>query len=211
MKMFRQTTARPTAGFTLIELLTVIAIVGILASAVLVAINPSARIQASYDAQQKSEIGQIANALEAYATAHSGQYPSTSDVKRCDNCGADDNPNTTYTATDWVPSLVDDKFIKQLPHSPFNGQNKYPSICPSGSSYGYVYVSNGTDYKLMAYCTVIGGLNDTETSSTYCSDASYDESHFTANPAGHTALKSMVDPRRPSYAYAIYSKGYTCR
>lgn len=64
-------------GFTLIELLIVIAILGILAAAVLVAVNPAKRQNQAKDSQTKSDIGQIATALQAYfTTPGSGSYAS---------------------------------------------------------------------------------------------------------------------------------------
>lgn len=63
-----------TKGFTLIELLVVIAIIGILAAVVLVAINPAARIAEANDSKAKSNLGQVATALEACYTANQGSY-----------------------------------------------------------------------------------------------------------------------------------------
>lgn len=56
-------------GFTLIELLIVIAILGILAASVLVAINPVKRINQAKDSTIKSDIAQIATAMQTYYTA----------------------------------------------------------------------------------------------------------------------------------------------
>lgn len=68
-------------GFTLIELLIVIAILGILAASVLVAINPVKRINQAKDSTIKSDIAQIATAMQTYYTAKgtAGQayYPDT--------------------------------------------------------------------------------------------------------------------------------------
>jgi prepilin-type N-terminal cleavage/methylation domain-containing protein len=50
-------------GFTLIELLIVIAIIGILAAAILVAVDPVRRIQASRDARRSSETNALLNAV----------------------------------------------------------------------------------------------------------------------------------------------------
>lgn len=64
-------------GFTLIELLIVIAILGILAAAVLVAVNPAKRQKQARDAGRKSDVGQVATALQAYHTSPgSGIYPA---------------------------------------------------------------------------------------------------------------------------------------
>lgn len=63
---------RTSSGFTLIELLVVVAIIGILASIVLVSLN-GARMKAR-DARRISDLKAIQTALELYATTH-GKYP----------------------------------------------------------------------------------------------------------------------------------------
>ncbi|OGD83215.1 hypothetical protein A2165_04270, partial [Candidatus Curtissbacteria bacterium RBG_13_40_7] len=63
-----------TRGFTLIELLIVITIATILATIVMVSINPVKRKSQARDASRKSDIGQIANALKAYYTTYD-TYP----------------------------------------------------------------------------------------------------------------------------------------
>lgn len=68
-------------GFTLIELLIVIAILGILAAAVLVAINPGKRTRQAQDAKRKNDIGALATELQAYYTSPgAGSYPSSLEV-----------------------------------------------------------------------------------------------------------------------------------
>ncbi len=64
------------AGFTLIELLVVIAVLGILAAGIFVAINPLKRIGQANDVRVKSDIGQIAQASQAYYTQKLS-YPKT--------------------------------------------------------------------------------------------------------------------------------------
>jgi prepilin-type N-terminal cleavage/methylation domain-containing protein len=69
-----------TAGFTLIELLIVIAVIGVLATVVLVAIDPLEQLARSRDAGRKSSISQLSNAIQAYATVNGGNYFNRSTV-----------------------------------------------------------------------------------------------------------------------------------
>lgn len=67
-------TALTKRGFTLIELLIVMAILGVLAVVVLVAINPVQQLARTRDAGRKSGVGQIGRSLEAYYTSRGGSY-----------------------------------------------------------------------------------------------------------------------------------------
>jgi prepilin-type N-terminal cleavage/methylation domain-containing protein len=62
------------SGFTLIELLIVIAILGVLATVVLIAINPLQNLAKARDSGRQSTVGQLGHALEAYATSNNGNY-----------------------------------------------------------------------------------------------------------------------------------------
>ena len=64
-------------GFTLIELLIVIAILGILAAGILVAIDPVDKINQGNDAKVQNDASGAGRASEAYATTHNGFYPAT--------------------------------------------------------------------------------------------------------------------------------------
>lgn len=66
-------------GFTLIELLIVIAVLGILAVAVLSAINPIEQINRSKDTGSRSDSEQLVSAIERYY-ATSGWYPWMEDA-----------------------------------------------------------------------------------------------------------------------------------
>jgi len=68
------------AGFTLIELLIVIAILAILATVVLIAINPTQKLARTRDVGRISTVSQLGHAMQAYYTANSGEYPQDFDT-----------------------------------------------------------------------------------------------------------------------------------
>jgi len=87
-----------TLGFTLIELLIVMAILGVLAVVVLVAINPVQQLARTRDAGRKSAVAQVGRALEAFYTTHGGRYLLAS------NCNTDADPDL---GPDWMTCLQD--------------------------------------------------------------------------------------------------------
>ena len=170
-------------SFTLIELLIVIAILGILAAAVLVAINPGKRMGQARDAQRKNDLGQLKNALETYNVVY-GSYPSTG----CTGCWFGDAVNFGGFGYEgpggYIPNLAPDS-IKKLPqdprgHTPGANSETAWAGCKDAvegpKNSGYLYSSNGTDFKLMAHCT----------------PENYDDQKF-------------VDPARSTWAYAVWS------
>jgi prepilin-type N-terminal cleavage/methylation domain-containing protein len=89
-------------GFTLIELLIVMAILGVLAVVVLVAINPVQQLARTRDAGRKSAVTQLGHALEAYYTSHGGSYLTT--ASNCPDGG-----------TAWAQCLVDAGELSTVP------------------------------------------------------------------------------------------------
>ncbi len=75
-----RTSPQMRKGFTLIELLLVIGIIAILASIVIVAINPTKQLGDARDAQRRSDVNTILNAVYQYAIDNNGNLPTGIDT-----------------------------------------------------------------------------------------------------------------------------------
>lgn len=64
-----------TKGFTLIELLIVIAIIGILAAVVIIAVNPGRQLAQANNSQRRSDANATLNSLGQFAADNAGLYP----------------------------------------------------------------------------------------------------------------------------------------
>ena len=95
-------------GFTLIELLVVIALIGVLST--LIMANLNAARERSRDIQRKSDLKNIATALELYNNSHSA-YPAN------------------------LTALTDGSFISAIPADPLGEDRTYTYTFVSSDSY----------------------------------------------------------------------------
>ena len=68
---------RILGGFTLIELLIVVAIIGILSTVLVVAVNPGRQLAKARDSQRKTDLVAILSGVMQYGSEHSGDLPDT--------------------------------------------------------------------------------------------------------------------------------------
>lgn len=112
-------------SFTLIELLVVVAVIGLLASVVLVSMK-GARAKAR-DAQRKQDINQIEKALLLYWNEHE-QFPGE---RWCDSSRGSCDASCPCGEDNWSPTsqiwqkLVGEGFMGSLPKDPINNTTYY--------------------------------------------------------------------------------------
>jgi prepilin-type N-terminal cleavage/methylation domain-containing protein len=158
-------------AFTLIELLVVIAIIGLISTIAVTAFGSSQ--MSARNARRKADMIQITKALDLYYDTW-GAYPSTGGAFRggvgtdygnypyVDTLNASPANCRDLATQSWIPGLTSCGYMSVLPRDPGTAKrnpNSKDSGCWSRTSNGYLYVSNGNNYALLAYCTPEGTLS----------------------------------------------------
>lgn len=140
----------PRKAFTLVELLVVIAIIGLLSSVAVVALNGAGAN--ARNAKRKADLVQISKALELYYSDN-GAYPTTGGSANWHGAPTTYGAYPDSGAGAWIPGFQN--YMAQLPRDP--DTNRPRTYCPTVPTWaGYIYTSNGTDYKVLAHCTPEG-------------------------------------------------------
>ena len=140
-------------GFTLIELLVVIAVIGVLATIVLLAVNPAEQLARGRDTSRESAITQIGRALQSYYTAQSpSAYPAV--------------------ATNSFDTLVTSQDMKTVPVNPTYATaptvncaaaNLQSTTTPASN---YCYMLNAGSTEALVYGRMESTLNNSKCSAT---------------------------------------------
>lgn len=147
-------------GFTLIELLIVIAVLGVLAAGVIVALDPVERINQANDARAQQDIGVVGRSAETYATTHDGNYPF--DIPTLKSSGETkvdvslNEPSANYNYQSFVPGAPN----SCVPATPANCTSfvavselmskRFNSVCAVGEDAFFKY--DTTNGKACAVC-----------------------------------------------------------
>lgn len=108
-------------GFTLIELLIVVALIGILAVALLSAINPVEQGRKARDAGRKSDAAELLNAYERY-NATFGCYPWNSGSAQTVTCGT--TIRSAAVNADFTTVTADGRLLPSLGGTNYSGEIK---------------------------------------------------------------------------------------
>src|SRR3989344_1460195 len=130
-------------GFTLIEILIVIGIIAILATIVIVAINPARQFAQARDTQRTSNINAILNAVGQYVADNKGDLPIEIQLTTPENISTAGADLCTTLMPTYIPSLTSD------PTSP-SGQ-----ITNCSTSYNTLYSIVKDAQDRVTVCTTV--------------------------------------------------------
>lgn len=136
---------RNEKGFTLVELLIVVAIIGILAGVVLIAINPGETLRKSRDATRLSDLDSVARALNLALAEETITFPTATSGGSSSLAGG---TPTAVDGTGWVtaqpvaPSAGLGQYLSALPLAPNHSNTTTPEA--------YVFYTDGVNYELNA-------------------------------------------------------------
>lgn len=121
--------SRSTKGFTLLEILLTIGIIAVLATVVMVSLDPVTRFQDARDSRRLSDIQSILSAVHQYVIDNQGSYPTGLDTTERhigtagSGCaiGGECSVGGDGDCVDLETTL--ERYLKDIPFDPENGSS----------------------------------------------------------------------------------------
>ncbi len=116
-----------SSGFTLLELMIVMAIIGILSTVLMVAVNPGRQLAKARDTQRQTDVVAVMSAIYQYASEHSGEIPDTDGVSTTSNfpttltCIGSTSPCFNLAGAGASGDTIVPVYMAQLPMDPKTG------------------------------------------------------------------------------------------
>lgn len=148
------------SGFTLMELLMVTALVAVLSTVIIMAVNPAKRIQLARDAARKNDLSQLSEAIVAYYTRNQAQKLPAQDSQA--HWSTDGSPPQDAAGSGWIPEDLSQD-VKILPVDPINNlQHSYRYFAdPNQGSDGFKIDAAMEADSQAAKNANDGGIDDT--------------------------------------------------
>jgi type IV pilus assembly protein PilA len=107
-------------GFTLLEILLVVAAIGILAAITIVAINPTKQLGETKNAQRRSDVATILNAVYQYSIDNNGVLPAGITTNGLNICKTGTPPATCASlgGIDLSVLTTDEVYLVAMPQDP---------------------------------------------------------------------------------------------
>ena len=158
---FSNLAKRKNAGFTLIEILVVIGIIALLATIVIVAINPARQFAQARNTQRVSNVNSILNAIGQRIADNKGIFDS---VGGCPAFAAAGATSTIFLGTVATPATEIDLATNCLVPTYISALPVDPDISVVAPSTGYTVSLNTTNRRVMV-CAPLAS-NETAISAT---------------------------------------------
>lgn len=105
-------------GFTLVEVLLVIGIIAILASIVIIAINPAKQLAQSRNTQRWSNVNTILNAVHQYAIDNKGALPGSVTTTAVEVCATGIATTTCGALAELTALTTNETYFTSVPLDP---------------------------------------------------------------------------------------------